>query len=312
MNFMLSVSVVLPLCIYIAFGALAARMKLIDERTANKMNGFAFRTLFPLMMFKNTLSAAEALESGDITLPFFVSALVLVFFALLMLIVPVFIKSRPRQASFIQGCFRANSVLFAMPVVEVLCGEENVGLAAMCVAVVVPLYNVLAVIVLEVKRGGKVNLGSILKGIITNPIILGAAAGIIMILLKVRLPDLIMTPLKTLANMVTPLALILLGSTLKVSGIVEDAGALIAACVVKLVLAPALFMGAAWLAGYRDVALISVFALTCVPAAVSSYTMAQQMGADGKLAGEIVAVTTIMSMLTVFLWVLGLSGVGII
>ena len=312
MNFWLSVTVVLPLCIYIFIGVFSRKFNLIDDATAAKMNGFAYKVLFPINMFQNVMNAGDAMRSGELSLAVFLLGYVFVVFLLLLIFVPMFIHSKPRQGSFIQGCFRANSILFAIPVVTAICGEENVGVAAVCVTLLVPFYNVLSVVLLEMKRGGNINVLSILKGIVTNPIILGAVAGVVYVLSGVNFPAVITSTIKTLANMVTPLALMLLGCTLRFDGIVDDAKALIGVCTIKLIVLPAVAMCVAWLFGYRDVALITVFGITCVPTAVSTYTMAQQMGADGKLAGEIVAVTTMASMVTVFLWVLVLTAIHVI
>lgn len=90
----------------------------------------------------------------------------------------------------------------------------------------------------------------------------------------------------------------------------KDWKQLVVVVLIKLVLAPLLIVGGAWLLGFRGVPLVSIFALCCVPTAVSSYTMAVEMGADGPLAGEILAVTTVSSIVTVFLWVSVLSSMG--
>ena len=227
-----------------------------------------------------------------------------------MLLVPCIEKSKPRQASMIQGAFRANSILFALPIVTTICGGENTGVASVCVSVLVPWYNVLCVVALEAKRGGRVNVKKLLRGIVTNPLILGALAGAAALLLGVRLPEMFSKPLHTLTSMVTPLALILLGVDLQFGSLRKDWKPLVLVTGIKLILAPLLIVGAAWLLGFRGVPLVSIFALCCVPTAVSSYTMAIEMDADGPLAGEILAVTTVCSMVTVFIWVSLLSHVG--
>ena len=68
------------------------------------------------------------------------------------------------------------------------------------------------------------------------------------------------------------------------------------------------FVGYWW--GFRDIELVTIFALSSVPTAVSSYVMAKEMGADGPLAGEIVAFTSTLSIVTIFLWMLLFTGIG--
>ena len=307
MDFSLSFQVVFPLCVYMGIGAIARAAGLITPETSGAMNRFAFRTLFPLMMFENVLNAGDALGGEGIQAMLYLLAANTAVFVLLMLLIPCFEKSRPRQASMIQGAFRSNSILFAIPIVSTICGPENTGVVSLCVSVLVPWYNVLCVFALESKRGGRVNIRKLIRGIFTNPLILGALAGIAAVLTGLRVPPVLKTPLHTLASMVTPLSLILLGVELRFSGIRSDWKQLAVVSAIKLVLSPLLIVGCAWALGFRGIPLVSIFALCCVPTAVSSYTMAVEMDADGPLAGEILAATTILSIVTVFLWVSFLS-----
>ncbi|MBQ6383463.1 MAG: AEC family transporter [Clostridia bacterium] len=312
MDFMLSFRVVLPLCIYIGIGIAARAGQLITPSASSVMSRFIFRMLFPLLMFENVMNAGAALHSDGIGIVWFLFAAVTAVFILLMLFIPCFEKSRPRQASMIQAGFRSNSVLFALPIASALCGSENLGIVSVCVAVCVPWYNVLSVIALESRRGEQIRIGKLARGIVTNPLILGALAGGIALLLNIRLPEMLSVPLHTLTSMVTPLALILLGADLQFRGLRKDWRMVVLTSFIKLILVPLLITGGAWLLGFRGLPLISVFSITCVPPAVSSYTMAVEMGADGPLAGEILAFATVVSIVTIFLWVSLLSAGGIL
>ena len=310
MDFMLSLRVVFPLCVYIGMGMFGKKARLISPEASKSMNRFTFRALFPLLMFENVMNAGAALRGNGVSAAVYLLAANTVIFILLMVLIPMIEKSRPRQASMIQGAFRSNSILFAMPIVTTICGADQVGVASICVAIVVPVYNLLSVVALETKRGGSVKPGKLLRGIITNPLIIGAIAGGAALLLGLQLPEIIRTPMHTLTSMVTPLALMLLGADLKFGHLRQDLKEVLLVTFVKLVFSPLLIIGLAWALGFRGLPLISIFALSCVPTAVSSYTMAVEMDADGPLAGEIVAITTVCSIVTVFLWVLGLSAMG--
>lgn len=310
MNFSLPLQVVFPLCVYIGMGMIAKAARLITPQASATMNRFTFRALFPLVMFENVMNAGEALRGSGINAMWYLLGANMVIFLMLMALIPLIEKSKPRQGSMIQGAFRSNSILFALPIVSTICGPENTGIASICVSVLVPWYNVLCVVALESKRGGQVNGKKLLRGIITNPLILGALAGAAALMAGLHLPEMISKPLHALTSMVTPLALILLGFDLQFGSMHKDWKQLFVVVLIKLVLAPLLIVGGAWLLGFRGVPLVSIFALCCVPTAVSSYTMAAEMGADGPLAGEILAVTTVSSIVTVFLWVSVLSSMG--
>ncbi|MCR4877571.1 MAG: AEC family transporter [Clostridiales bacterium] len=310
MDFMLSLRVVFPLCVYIVVGMIGKAARLISPEASASMSRFTFRALFPLLVFENVMNAGEALRGGGLSTSVYLLVSNTVVFILLMVLIPLIEKSKPRQASLIQGAFRSNSILFALPIVTTICGADQVGVASICVSIVVPWYNILCVIALETKRGGSVRIGKLLRGIITNPLILGALAGAVALLLGIEVPEIIRTPMHTLTSMVTPLALVLLGADLKFGNLRKDLKQIMLATSIKLIFSPLLIVGLAWLLGFRGVPLISIFALSCVPTAVSSYTMAVEMGADGPLAGGILAATTVCSTVSVFLWVLLLSAMG--
>ena len=250
MNLLLSVSVVFPLCIYILIGVLGARLKLLDQKLASSMNAFVFKLLFPLMMFENVIKARDALMNGAGRAVLFIFSVFAVSFTLLRLLVPLFIKDKPRQASFIQGSFRANTILFAVPVISALCGEDETGLAAMCVAATVPFCNAACVVLLETSRGGRAGFGKLLLSVLKNPLVIGAIAGCLFLLTGWHLPSLLSVPLKAVTGIITPLSLMLLGAGLRFRGILQDAGQLLIVCFIKLVLTPALSLGSAS-AGFR-------------------------------------------------------------
>ena len=129
-------------------------------------------------------------------------------------------------------------------------------------------------------------------------------------LFHIRLPELLIGPLETLGEAATPLALVVLGGMLSVRSISEHRYYLLAAALARLVFVPLVTVVTGILLGFRGNDLVAVLAAFASPTAVASTPMAQAMGGDGKLAGEIVAVTSVGCILTIFLWVFVLSGLG--
>lgn len=314
MNFSLSITVVLPLCLYIGIGFLAKVRGLLSPRTISEMNALTYRFLLPLLMFKNMLGAETVFqESSNYGVVVYLFVIVTVEFLAFLLIINLFVKdTKPRQGSIIQGCFCANSILFALPIVTAICGEEQLGVASLCIAFIVPYYTVLSVIVLEAKCGKNENTAKLIKAIFTSPLILGTLAGILFCICDIQLPAVIHSSINTLTSMATPLALVLLGAGLSIQNLSRDWRELALVCICKLILSPLFIVLGAWLLGWRGTTFVTLLGLTCVPTSVSSYSRAEQMGADGELAGEIVASTTILSIVTVFLWVSLLSSAGLL
>ena len=152
------------------------------------------------------------------------------------------------------------------------------------VAITVPVYNVLAVLALEVfLQGGKMPVGRVLREIVTNPLIIGCACGLAANLAGLTLPTLLFSPMDSLAFAATPVALIALGGSFHMERVSADRRAILVGVLVKLIFLPlaALSVGAAL--GFRGVELGTMAITFAAPTSVSSFSMAQQMGADAEM-----------------------------
>ncbi len=310
-NLILSVRVVLPLFLMLALGYLLRRVELVDDHTLSGCNALVFRVFLPTMLFKNVYDTDLA-ASFNPRLMAFAMVSVVTLFILTMTVIPRMEKERPRQASIVQAIFRSNFVIFGLPVTAALFGQEHAGVAAILVAVVVPFFNVLTVFALEYFRGGQIDLKKVLRGVVTNPLIIGAALGLFCLLTGFRLPAPVESAVSDVGRVATPLALIVLGGTFRFSALRGSARQLTICVVGKLIVSPAIFLTAAALLGFRGVEMAAILSLFAAPTASSSYPMACEMGADGELAGQAVVCTSFFCILTVFLWVLLFKSLGLV
>ena len=322
-NLAISVNAVLPLIICMAAGYLFRRTKLVDEGFCRKCNTFCFKTFLPLMIFMNVYNSdlESAVQPGAFL---FAAAAVLVIFAAAFLIIPRIVKkvsvdsagspvsAASRQAVLIQCIFRSNFVIFGYQVVANVYGAGQAAVASVMAAIVVPLYNVLAVITLEYFTNSKNGLRPVILGIIKNPLIIGAVAALLFKLSGLTLPAPLYTGLSDMAGMATPLALVVLGGTFHFDALRRNAGALAIGTLGKIVVAPLVMVPIAAALGFRDANLLSLVIVFASPAAVNSYTMAAAYGHDPELAGQLVVVTSVLSMVSVFGWIFLLRTLGLI
>lgn len=301
-NLIISLNVVLPLFIIIVFGYIVRKINLIDDYTLQKMNIVVFKTFLPLLLFYNVYKTK--LE-GVFNLKLMVFALLSILISCLFMcvVIPMLEKENKRRGVLIQAIFRSNFVLFGLPIVLSLCGEENAGITSLLIAVIVPMFNFLAVIILESFRGGKIQIGKIIKGIISNPLILASLCGIIFLLLGIKLPKAVDKSISDMSKVATPLALFILGGSFKVSNVRNNIKPILIGTLGKLVLVPGIFIPIAIWIGFRGVELASVMIMLAAPTAVSSFTMAEQMDGDGELAAQLVVFTSALAVITIFLWV---------
>ena len=322
-NLAISVNAVLPLIICMAAGYLFRRTKLVDEGFCRKCNTFCFKTFLPLMIFMNVYNSdlESAVQPGAFL---FAAAAVLVIFAAAFLIIPRIVRkgsvdsagspvsAASRQAVLIQCIFRSNFVIFGYQVVANVYGAGEAAVASVMAAIVVPLYNVLAVITLEYFTNSKNGLRPVILGIIKNPLIIGAVAALLFKLSGLTLPAPLHTGLSDMAGMATPLALVVLGGTFHFDALRRNAGALAIGTLGKIVVPPLVMVPIAAALGFRDANLLSLVIVFASPAAVNSYTMAAAYGHDPELAGQLVVVTSVLSMVSVFGWIFLLRTLGLI
>lgn len=310
-HFLTAINAVTPFLVYITFGYGVKAFKLADEAFLRRLNSLVFQAFFPIMMFYNLYNNEEThLQIGRLALVGLLGEAFLILF--LMLAVPRLVRDNAQRGVLIQGIYRSNFVLFALPLTESIFGQSGVALASVMVAIVVPFYNVTAVIILEYFRGGSLDLWELVKKVLTNPMILGAIAGGLFLLLGIRLPDCVEKPVSQFSAMTTPLALFILGGTLQFSSLKKNLHLIAPAVFMKLVAIPAVMVAVSVAAGMEPVERFVLLTMFATPTATASFPMAQNMGGDGKLAGELVVCSTAVSVLTIFLWVFGLKYTGLI
>jgi len=310
-NFIISINVVLPLFLTISLGYFFKKVNLFDDHTLKVMNNLTFKTFLPILIFFNIYSADLSVGIGIKVIIFAVLSIVSIFLVMTLIISKIEHDDK-RKGVLVQALFRSNFVLFGLPIAISLFGEEKAGSTAMLIACIIPTFNFLAVISLEMYRGSKIDVKKILKGIITNPLIIGSAFGLLMLGTGIKIPHVFEKTIGDLSKVATPLALVVLGGSFKFNAVKEGMKQLIFGVVGRLIIVPAIFIPISIMLGFRDVELTTLLVMFSAPGAVSSFTMAEQIGADGELAGEIVVFGSAFAVFTMFFWIYIVKNLGYI
>ncbi len=311
-SFMVALNAVAPFMILLGIGFLAVRTGLTDRAFMNRLNALNFRLFFPFLMFNNIYSATpEGLPSVTLLIAGPLSVILLIL--ILMLVVPRIVKENSRRGVIIQAVFRSNFIIYGIPLTTYVFGAERSSVCGMMVMIMVSLFNIAAVIVLEIfQDGGKVRLKPLLLGLLKNPLLQGCAAGLLFFLLRIRLPGFIASPVSSLATMATTLAMIVLGANLVFEEIRKNRKTITVVLLVRLILLPLITLPLGWLIGLRGVELFLILMIFGTPVATASYPMAQNMGGDGQLAGQLVFVSTVASLGSIFLFIFFMSRLGLL
>lgn len=301
-NLILSLNVVLPLFFMIVLGYTLKLLKVWDMHTINGMNTVVFKVFLPLLLFINVYQT-DIKGVFNLKLMLFAIISILSIFAISWMFICSIEKENRKRGVLIQSIFRSNFVLFGVPIAASLCGDESIGAAALLVAVVVPLFNVLAVVTLETFRGSRVDVKKMLKGIITNPLIIGSILGLVFLILGIKIPAVIEKTISDLSKVTTPLALVILGGSFTFSSVRGNLKHLLIGLIGKLVISPMIFLPMAILFDLKGVSLVILLSIFASPTAVSSFSMAKQMDGDADLAGQLVVFGSSFSVITMFIWI---------
>lgn len=306
---MISANAVLPMCLIMALGYGTRCLGWIRREEIFAINKIAFRIFLPCLLYYNVY-CSDLSGSFDPLLMAYAVGGVLLTFGLSLGYTLLTEKLPERRGVMIQGMFRSNYVIMGIPVATALLGADQLGTVSILIAVVVPLFNMLSVVVLEVFRGQKPKPLHVLGQIVKNPLVIASALGILTLAAGIRLPHILEQTIQNVSAIASPLQLFLLGAFFQFSGLKTYRRELVTVSAAKLIISPGLFLGLGALLGFRGVAFVSLIGIFASPTAVNSFTMAQQMGGDAELAGDIVVVTSAVSMLTMFLWVFLFKSLG--
>ena len=308
-NFTVAAEAVLPMFCIMAVGILIRKRNLVSEDDVRHLNKMTFMVFFPILMFSNLYGQNIAGVISGKLIAFGIVA-ILIIFGITTLFVVRTEKNPKTRGAMIQAIYRSNFVIMGIPIVSNIFGSENLALTSVMITVIVPIYNVLAVITLEIFRGGKVSFSHIVVNILKNPLIIGAIAGIVSVVIGLKVPAFLEKTIESMAAVATPMALLMLGASFDISSLARCKKDLLLCVIGKLIIVPAIGLSTGALLGFRGVAMVTLIAIFASPTAVSSYPMAQQMESDDELAGNAVIFSSLFSCVTMFMWIFLLKCMG--
>jgi predicted permease len=287
-----------PVFLTLGVGVLLRRLRFLPDAFFGGLNKLAFWVALPCLLFHEI--ARCRVPAGDVMRASGVVAL-----ALIPLLLAGWVLARllrvpsGSRGAFLQGGVRGNLAYVGIPVVAFALAHEPQAqaMAALALAPLTPLYNVLGVLLLL--RGGAAPGAAtgrwrpVLTAVATNPLILSCLLGLAAFAWQVRLPSALSHTIELLGRAGLPIALLALGASLTFDRVRNVFAAATAAALVRVALGPLCGWGlAAWFGLAGDLRTMALLFLAC-PTAVASYVMADQMGADKDLAGAIVALSTL-------------------
>jgi len=220
-----------------------------------------------------------------------------------------------RRGVLAQGCLRSNTVFFGLPVILNALGDQVLAPLSILIAFLVVVENLLSVLVLTLPhqklsaRDPALWWRTALR-IVTNPLILGCAVGILLSTVHLHMPAGIDRALALVGSTASPLGLLCVGAGLDLGQLRSEIGATSVTAAVRLVIHPALVFFALRALGVAGLELDMAVLLLACPTAVVTYIMARELEGDAHLAGAIIIGTTVASLVTLLGWLALLRQVG--
>ena len=290
-GFVFALDVTAPILLVLALGPLLRIIKMVDDPFISVANRIVFNLTLPCMLFFGV--ANQPLQQAlDIPLVVFASVSTVLAALLLWLLAPLFVTSS-KQGVFVQGGFRGNLAIIGIAWVMNAYGQAIVAKAGVYVGLMSILFNILSVSVLRSKTQ------PYLAAMFTNPMVVSVSLGLMFSALGLELPRLIIQTGEYIGQMTLPLALVCIGSNLRWGSFKANHLEVVWVALFKLAIVPLVVTIAAIQCGFRDSDLGLLFMMAATPTAAASYVMAKEMTDHGRLAAEIVAVTTLLSAVTV-------------
>lgn len=303
----------LPIFLVMMLGYFFRKKNIIGEVFASRMNTFVFRIALPVSLF-GQLDSVDFFKVWDTEYVLFCFLATLVSVGIGILVSFVF-RDREVRGEFVQGSYRSSASLLGMAYIENIYGKATMGPLMMLGCV--PLYNVMAVLVLSLMGGSpkgldRKQLRHALKGIVTNPIIWGIVLGFAWALTGLKMPVMFQTTIEYIGRLASPMGLLAMGASLNFGSIRGRLAPILTGSLLKLIGFAALFLPVAIWLGFRTEKLIAALIMLGSASTVAGYVMAKNMGHDGVVSSGIVMITTLCSVFTLTFWIWLLRSMGFV
>lgn len=302
-----SLNSTMPLFFIMLLGYLLHRKQFLTDDFVAMANKFVFNVALPVQLFRD-LATMDVRASFDAKYVLFCAAVTTSSILVIWALAKLFLKEKHIVGEFVQACYRSSAAILGAAFIQNIYGTS--GMSGLMILGSVPLYNIFAVIILtlespalDAKSGMGEKIKKSLKGIVTNPILLGIAAGFVWSLLRLPMPTMANKTLSSLAGMTSPLALLAIGAGFKGREALGYLKPTAVATVTKLVILPAIFLPMAVHFGFTDQKLVALLVMLGSVTTPAGYVMAKQMGHEGTLTGSVCVTTTVFSALTLTFWV---------
>ncbi len=309
-DFIYSINATLPIFLIMILGKILYRLHVINDDFVRSADRFVFYAALPALVFKD-------LTENDISGNFNIKYVGFCFFVTLFIILAIwgltefFMKNEKEKGAFIQASYRSSAAILGLAFIDNM--YSSAGMAPLMIIGAVPLFNIFAVVILTLKGDNgsrKPDLKTTILNIFKNPILLGILIALPFAFTGITFPSFINKGISYLANTASPLALLSIGASFEGHKAIKKIKPTIIATVIKLFLLCSVFLPLAISFGFRNQELVGILIMLGSPATASCYIMAKNTRNDAVLTSSIIVLTTLLSSVSLTMWIYILKTLG--
>lgn len=309
-----SLNATVPVFLVMVIGYVLKQCKVVDEPFVKTLNKFNYKITLPVLLFTD-IAESDFYGVWDAKYVLYCFLVTLVSIVVIWVIAGLVYKNKGQLGEFIQAAYRSSAAVLGVAFIQNIYGSS--GMAPLMIIGTVPLYNVAAVLVLSFTGSSahgldKASLKKSCKDILTNPILIGIALGMLSSAMGVDYPPIIDKTLGNLSVLATPLALLGLGAGFEGQKALKQLVPTTVVSCLKLLVWPALFLPLAVSMGFTQEKLVAILIMLGSPTTASCYIMAKNMHHEGTLTSSAVVATTFLSSITLTLWLFILRSMNLI
>lgn len=299
-NLLFIANTVLPVFLIVFLGIFLRKIGLVNDNFVNLSSRIVFNVSLPVLVFLE-LSRLDADAVFEFDQIFFIYGGTIFSFILSWALSKPLIQDGRDRSVFIQGSFRGNYAIIGLALVANLLGESSLGKASILLAFILPLYNVLAVIALTVpmRHERSTSMSHAFWEIAKNPLIIAVIISLPFVYFKISIHPILSKTAGYLSALTLPMALIGIGGALNFDDVRRVSKMAFSASILKIIVTPLVLTYAAYRFNYSGADIGMMFILFACPTAIVSFVMAEAMGGNSKLAGNIILISTLGSVVTI-------------
>lgn len=309
-NFLYSVNATLPIFLIMILGKVLYRLHIIGTDFIKSVDKYVFYVALPALVFKD-LTENNISDNFNIGYVLFCFCVTLVIILAIWGLTELFMKNDFEKGAFIQASYRSSAAILGLAFIDNM--YDGAGMAPLMIIGAVPLFNIFAVVILTLKGdngGKKPDLKTTIINIFKNPILLGILIALPFAFLDVHFPAFVNKGITYLANTASPLALLSIGAGFEGRKAIKKIKPTLIATFIKLFLLCALFLPAAVYFGYRNQELVGILIMLGSPTTASCYIMVKNTKNDAILTSSIIVLTTLISSVSLTMWIYILKSFG--